>query len=160
MLKILLVLHFPEGPLPTAVPMWCYHDDLPFPSRLWHAAFNKICTKSDFIISKSWSVRYLTCCINKYAGRADFPFSGRAGGVALDLSAVDPEGWFAMEMGKEGACIRYLLSLEDDTQYVHIQPGLYPRACIYLGFLLRTWNFKFAAACKPCVKVLCLYLCW
>lgn len=81
MLKILLVLWFPEGLLPTAAPMCCYHDNLPFSSKLWHTTFHKICTKSVFIISKIWSVRYLTSCINKHASRADIPFSGRAGGL-------------------------------------------------------------------------------
>lgn len=142
-------------------PPWCcYHDDLPFYSKLWHTTFHKICTKIVFVVSKSWSVRYLTSCINKHAGRADFPFSGRAGGVVLSISTDDPEGWFTTEVRKRGECISDLLSLQGDMQYVHIQTGLCPHACVYLVFLLQMRNFRIAAIHKPCVKELCLYLCW
>lgn len=58
----------------------------------------------------------------------------------------DPEGCFALEVGKQGGSLGCLLSVQGGARCARIPAGLEPRACAYPGFLLRMGNLGIAAS--------------
>lgn len=110
--------------------------------------------KSVFIISKRQAGRYSTSCINKHAGRNYFPFSEGAGGVLLNPSTGDPEGWFTMEVGKGGR-VYWLFVVSVRRYSMRTYPNRLISMCLYLSGLPLV-NVKLQGSSKPCFKALCL----